>query len=504
MASFVTHLFISYAHIDNQPLTPGQQGWISRFHGVLENLLSTRLGANAQIWRDEKLQGTDVFPEEIVAQFAKTALMISVLTPRYLKSEWCTREVAEFCKSAEQSGGLVVDNKSRVVKVLKTPVDAHESLPSVMQDVLGYEFFTYEDDVPMELDPEYGDTFKQAFYRKVNKLASDLSQLLNKLESYSGESGSEEQAPAKAAVYLAECSYDCKDSREILEGDLHRHGYTVLPDRQLPRDEDTYVAAVQSLLEHCVLSIHLVGNTYGGVPDGPSQKSFVVLQNELAIQRCKSGTLSRVIWLPEETSSEQAQQQTFIEALHRDASVQLGADLITGGLEELKTSIYATLRKLEKPDPGDAAAQASNEEGGKRIYLICTEQDRNDKTTQPVRKYLREQGFDVDTPAFDGDATAVREANRQCMSDCDAVILFYGAGDEAWKRTLDSELKKMPGYRDAKHLLASYIYLAGPKTADKEDLIDMEEPNLIDGLDDFSPAAMAEFIQAMNAAGKSS
>ena len=32
MASFEKHLFISYAHIDNQPLTPGEQGWITRFN----------------------------------------------------------------------------------------------------------------------------------------------------------------------------------------------------------------------------------------------------------------------------------------------------------------------------------------------------------------------------------------------------------------------------------------------------------------------------------------
>ena len=36
------------------------------------------------------------------------------------------------------------------------------------------------------------------------------------------------------------------------------------------------------------------------------------------------------------------------------------------------------------------------------------------------------------------------------------IILFYGAGDEAWKRTIDNELKKMPGYRSGKPLLASY------------------------------------------------
>ena len=107
---FEKDLFISYAHIDNKPLTPEQHGWITRFHGSLETLLSMRMGGKARIWRDDKLRGNDVFANEIVEQFAQTAVLVSVLTPRYLNSEWCNKEVAEFCKCAEENGGLVVNN----------------------------------------------------------------------------------------------------------------------------------------------------------------------------------------------------------------------------------------------------------------------------------------------------------------------------------------------------------------------------------------------------------
>jgi len=501
MTSFEKDLFISYAHIDNQPLTPGELGWITKFHDLLKNLLATRMGGEARIWRDDKLQGNDMFADEIVDQFSQTAVLVSVLTPRYLNSKWCTREIVEFCKSAEQSGGIVFDNKARIFKVVKTPVDTQESLPVVMKDALGYDFYIYEDGVPLELDTAYGKQYGKLLNRKVAKLAVDISELLKKLETDTSDSSVDEQATARATIYLAECSYDCKETREILEGDLQRHGYTVLPDRQLPRDEADYIAAVERLLERCTLSIHLIGDTYGSVPDGLSQKSLVVLQNELAVQSSKNNALQRMIWLPEGTRAEQAQQQAFIEALHQDADVQFGADLITGDLETLKTSIYASLKKLEKPKPSGPEEQATATDGARLIYLICDEKDR--KATVPVRKYLRDRGFEVEIPAFEGGASQVRKANQQLMASCDGVILFYGAGDEAWKRTVDSELKKMPSYRGRKPLLASYTYLAEPKTADKGDLIDLEEPNLIDGHRDLS-AAMAEFIQAMNTAGKSS
>ena len=490
---FEKDLFISYAHIDNEPLTPEQQGWITRFHSSLEALLSMRMGGKARIWRDNKLQGNDVFGPEIVDQFSHTAVLVSVLTPRYLNSEWCKKEVAEFCERAKESGGIVVANKARIFKVLKAPVDTQESLPKVMQDMLGYDFFTIEDGTPLELDSAYGEKFAQDYNRKVGKLAWDVSQLLKAL-STDDDNGDDQQGPSKPTVYLAECSYDRKQTREIIEGELKRHGYTVLPDQELPRDEEEYVAAVERLLKRCQLSIHLVGGTYGGVPDGPSQKSEVVLQNELAAKRSKSDALKRVIWVPEGTHSEQAQQQTFIDALHQDAETQIGADLITADIEGLKTSIHAILTKLEKPE-----RQLPPPDKTKLIYLICNEKDR--KATVPIRKFCRGLGFEVAIPAFEGDAAAVREAHQQLMSNADAIILFYGAGDEAWKRTIDNELKKMPGYRSGKPLLASYTFLADPKTTDKEDLIDMEEPNLINGLGGFSETMMNAFVQAMNARG---
>jgi TIR domain-containing protein len=495
MMRFEKDLFISYAHLDNEPLTPEQGGWVTRFHASLEALLSMRMGGKARIWRDSKLQGNDVFADEIVDQFAHTAVLVSVLTPRYLKSDWCNKEVAEFCKRAEQSGGMVVANKARIFKVLKAPVETQASLPQVVKDVIGYDFFTIEDGAPLELDSAYGEKFAQDYNRKVGKLAWEVSQLLKILEAGPDDNDKDKPGTAKPTVYLAECSYDRKQAREILEGELKRHGYAVLPDQELPRDEEEYVAAVERLLKRCKLSIHLVGETYGGVPDGPSQKSEVVLQNELAAKQSKSDELKRVIWVPEGTHSTQAQQQAFIDALHQDAEAQVGADLITADIEGLKTSIHAILTKLETPEPKLPAVQAAAADQAKLIYLICNEKDR--KATVPLRKFCRGLGFEVAIPAFEGDATAVREAHQQLMTNADAVILFYGAGDQAWKRTIDNELKKMRSYRSGKPLSASYTFLADPKTTDKEDLIDMEEPNLINGFGDFSDAIMAPVVQAM-------
>ena len=46
--SFDSDVFISYAHIDNQPLPGGQDGWVTVFHEALEQFLSRFKGGRVQ------------------------------------------------------------------------------------------------------------------------------------------------------------------------------------------------------------------------------------------------------------------------------------------------------------------------------------------------------------------------------------------------------------------------------------------------------------------------
>ena len=138
---FDIDIFISYAHIDDAGLIPGEPGWISVFHHAFEAKLQMIMGERVKIWRDEqRLEGTDMFAEKIVSQFSRTALMISILTPRYVKSEWCIKELDEFSRIANTNIGLQVGEKLRVVKVIKTPID-HTKHPKIIADTLGFEFY---------------------------------------------------------------------------------------------------------------------------------------------------------------------------------------------------------------------------------------------------------------------------------------------------------------------------------------------------------------------------
>ena len=485
--------FISYAHIDNEPLTPGQKGWVSQFHATLQAMLSQRLGENARIWRDDKLNGNDVFSDEIIGQFTKTALLVSILSPRYVRSEWCTRELREFCEAAARTGGITVGNKSRVFKVIKTPFETAVPLPEAVQQTLGYEFFSLDNGEPQELDPAFGDHARQQFLTKLSRLAWELAKSLQQLAQSGSVADANQTGSARRVVFVAECGRDQRDAREQLATELRMHGYEVLPELQLPLAEDALVSELKAQLERCALAIHLVGDSVGPVPDGPGGRSLVMLENQLAAERCRQGALRRIIWLPAGVVGERTEQQTFLDALQRDAALQYGADLLRGDIEALKCAMHLTLQQLDKP----ATPELAPAEGQQVVHVLMSEADR--AASVPLLKLLRAQGLVVTIPVFVGDAGALREANAQLLSVCDALVLFYGAGDEVWKFHQQSELRKQGATGGAGRRRLEWTCLAPPSTADKQMLQQLEEPNLIDALVGLQAATLQSLLTALAA-----
>jgi hypothetical protein len=88
--AFEDDIFISYAHVDNVPLAKGQEGWITLLEERLQKRLRQLLGEDVKLWRDPKLQGNDVFSDVLLARLKKVASLVSVLSPRYLRSD-CAR-----------------------------------------------------------------------------------------------------------------------------------------------------------------------------------------------------------------------------------------------------------------------------------------------------------------------------------------------------------------------------------------------------------------------------
>jgi len=157
----------------------------------------------------------------------------------------------------------------------------------------------------------------------------------------------------------------------------------------------------------------------------------------------------------------------------------------------LKASLHSMLHKLETASPPTSRSNTSN----KLVHLLCDQRDRS--ASIPLRKYLKGEGVDVAIPVFEGSAAQVRQANEDLLRRCDTAILYYGAGDEAWKRTVESDLRRAAAYREDEPALAPFIFLAPPATEDKNELIELDESNLINGMDGFHESQLQPILHSL-------
>jgi hypothetical protein len=476
--------FISYAHLDNVGLIEGGKGWVSRFHRALEVRVGQFLGKPPQFYRDPKLRGNDFFGDALLERLRHVATLVSVVSPRYLKSEWTRKELSEFWKAADQQGDVFLHDKARIFKVIKTPVPL-DMYPPELQTILGYEFFKVDPDTGKvhELDEIFGPEAQRDFWLKLDDLAHDICCLLETLQGPVAEPVEE-----KGAVYLAVTTLDLKEEREEIKRDLQQHGYMVFPDRQLPLVASEAQTMIREDLTQCQMSIHLIGKSYGAVPEG-GEESLLVIQNELAIQRCAQGDFSRLLWIPPGLRVEDERQCKFIEQLRMDSRVPKGSDLMETPLDDLRTVCQERLKDAKKP-AHKLSGLTADAESFARLYLIYDSRDA--EIASPWAEFLFEQGLEVIRPLFEGDEAEIRSYHEENLCNCDGALILYGSANECWLRRKLRELQKSAGYDRSRSMPVVAISLLPPRTAAKEQFR-THEATVIPQFDGFSPDPLKDF-----------
>src|SRR5271166_1085042 len=136
-------VLMNYAAIDDYPLQEGKPGWVSQLHRNLEVRMEQLSGERVRIARLPEDAISPAIEAELREHVPQAKAMISVVSPPFLKSEVCRREVERFWQSAERTGGRFIENKPRLLKVLKTAV-SEQQMPRPLVDIFsplfGFEF----------------------------------------------------------------------------------------------------------------------------------------------------------------------------------------------------------------------------------------------------------------------------------------------------------------------------------------------------------------------------
>jgi hypothetical protein len=498
--TFVDDVFISYRHLDNELLDEQGKGWIDNFHERFESVLGEALGYEPTIWRDARLEGNAYFADVLEGRIQKTAVVISILSPGYLQSDWCLGELREFCRLADKTGGLRVGDTMRVFKVVKTHIE-RELHPPEFQKQLGYEFYEIDKATqrPVAFGQELGRSRDQRYWSKLDDLAWDVKQVLSIINPRAKiPAQGSVFSRALGAVYLAQTTRDLSGERDQIKRELQNRGYDILPETELPFISPNYEEAVRECVGRAKLSVHLIGGSYGIVPEGAGNRSIVRLQNEIAAERNRDQAFSRLLWMPVGLMPQEEVQAQFIEHLRTDATTQQGAELLQTPLEELKNVI-----QLRLSSNGVEPKEEPSGETPRKIYLIFDKRDL--EGIMPLNDYLSvEKNYQVLLPLIDDEGTDDAEGfeiHKDNLAQCDAVLIYYGNANQVWFDYKRRDLKKMVGLDRKSLLAAEAVYVASPKTAHKQ-LFNSPDTLVIKNFEDFSPAALDSFLARVQTAAK--
>ncbi len=448
-------ILIIYSESDNKP-ADGNEGWINSFQKFLQSILSQVLGANPVIVLKSD---NDALTK---AELKNTGVLLSIISNKMVKSGPCLDAIEAFF-SAKKSD-------AKILKVMKEEVEL-ELLPSKLNQLIPYDLYnteSLEKNIPAFYD-FFGPDAENVYWMKLVDLAFDINELL-----YEQKNNAKNVKPLfnRKSIYLATTGNDLSIQRNIIRRELQRHGFKVLPNHNLSTKLDELTIEINQHLSESAFGIHLLGNSYGDIPQG-SDRSVVDLQNRLASQfETKNGNkIQRLIWIKPDQSKSSDKQRTFLENLQRDVTSLESAEVLQTPLEDFKNIMREEIFANEKF--GKAEEKTFYVDDKKlNVYLIYDKIDK--KSITPIIKLLVKSGLNVIEPDFGQDLLEIRKNHLEKLKQLDLAIVFKEKVNTNWVRMKLLDLLKAPGLGRTKPIVGKAILVAEGMELKTENFKDYE------------------------------
>ena len=250
--------------------------------------------------------------------------------------------------------------------------------------------------------------------------------------------------------------------------ELQGKGYTVVPEvnSDIPKNA-TVRDYVKTALEKAEVSVHLVGEKRGFVPDDDELDPIVKLQLRFARERAaqsaepSESTFRRIVWAPKILD---APDQPAGPAVERDPlkvlerfDDQIPTDKIDGDI--LSKFIEFLFQYLAETAPRQAPKAPANDKF--EVYLAYHGADED--YAGAVVEALRGSPVKIQIPAAGSDAET-RRYNDDLLVNCDAVTLCWANASEVWVRSEADRLKDWETL-GRKQQFAFRSLIAGPPPA---------------------------------------
>jgi Domain of unknown function (DUF4062) len=474
-------VLIVFADRDNEVSGDKSLGWVTQFKKFLEVLLMQVLGEKPTIL----LKGE--YDTMTAPRLDHTGTTVFILSKDFIQSAPCLEHLDSFYKAI----GSSPTECNRVFKVFKTPLSVQVQ-PQKIKDLLGYEMY--------QLDPDSGDVreytdyfdaeAERQYWMELVDLSYDISEALNFLKNGKKRSDIRKIFNRKT-IYLAETGHDLSVQRNIIHRELQRLGYSVLPSQSLPGKLNELENIVRRDLEASSMSIHLIGSSYGEMPEG-SDRSIQELQNKLAAEKSMLAKyqedFSRLIWISPDVNHMGDRQKRFVETLKRDAEGQENTEILQTLLEDFKNIIREELEDASEK-------KILDETGGRTIYFMHDKSDH--EHVKPFVDLIKTSGFHVLMPSFEGELLELRQKHIENLRNLDGAIIFKGKANEQWVRTKALDLLKAPGFGRKKPIIGKAIVIPASTVENKESF-KSQNLRVIEGNQAQSLESLKSFLQQFN------
>jgi TIR domain-containing protein len=420
------------------PVKKGVDGWVSGLVTILQTAIAMQPGGSQiQFWMDHSLEPQRQVDDELRHKIRESKVILAFLSPRYLESEWCQREMRTF---VDLVGGGVSANRVFLVEVRPT---GRNQWHSGLQGLSPIEFWasTLADPEAMPLGwPVPNAEGDRDYWSKINSLASILARQIKGLPP---EPPSQTQAatqppdalplpPANAAsrtVWIADPTDDVVEDWESLRDFLRGRGHSVLPDQAgtYPfKDEHLLRQALEGDLQEADLLLQLLGALPGRKLAWASDR-IAPLQAAFAQRFAESRKLDFLIW-----RNPAIVLDSIGDPVHRA--------LLAGASE---TDMAAFLRRVlallaPQPKSGPSSGQPLS------VVINADQPDRDlGKQAQDILGELEVYATLAAQPLPTQPPAEYRQHLEAQLHNSNGVLIVYGVAPLSWVQVQHAQARKV-------------------------------------------------------------
>lgn len=385
-------IFVSYASVDDEPLPGADKGWVTTLIKGLKNLLGQKLGCRDAytLWRDDELRGHQQSTLETIEQLENSALLLLVLSPGYLASQWCRTELNAFLTQ-------VGENSGRVFVVERDEVER----PNELKDLLGYQFWVKDDkDKPHTLATPKPEPEEKLYYQKLDDLARELSDKIKSLR---------EQAVSTQAlvpvgdilptsIFLAQVSDDLAQLRDEVKRYLEQQqDVRVLPEQVYSMADTEIQQRIDQDLSQCRCFVQLLG-----------QKIDQGLPN-FQYKRAQAAKLPILQWRDNRLKLNEVRDSKH-KALLSQSTV------MASNLEDFKKRIINQLKEEVKTEPT---------QGDDFVFINAASEDMG--LALEIQEFFIGKNIESNVPLISNGITPTEKKTdlEEQLLACKAVIVLY-------------------------------------------------------------------------------